>query len=78
MRIGFFEDRSLDGVSIRSAVGIVGPELDREANLDRFRYYESSYAKYMSQEERAKAPERFRESPEVSNLLSRFLELVFT
>ncbi len=54
------------------------PELDRETNLDRFRYYESGYAKYMSQEERAKAAERFRESPEVSNLLSRFLELVFT
>ena len=54
------------------------PELDRETNLDRFRYYQSGYAKYMSEEECAKAPERFRDSPEVSSLLSRFLELVFT
>jgi GMP synthase (glutamine-hydrolysing) len=40
--------------------------------------HKSGYANYESQTERVHAEERFRESPEVSDLLSRFLELVFT
>ena len=53
------------------------PELDHETNLDRFRHYESSYATYR-EGERGKAAKRFRDSPEASSLLARFLELVFT
>jgi len=53
------------------------PELDRETNLDRFRYYQSGYARYMTEEERDAAALSFRESPEASDLLRTFIELVF-
>ncbi len=53
------------------------PELDRETNLDRFRYYQSGYARYMGEDEREAAARSFRESPEASRLLVKFIELVF-
>ena len=53
------------------------PELDRQANEDRYRHYLSGYAPHMSAGERAAALERFGESPEASGLLRRFVELVF-
>jgi GMP synthase (glutamine-hydrolysing) len=53
------------------------PELDRQANEDRYRHYLSGYAPHMNAGERAAALERFGESPEASGLLRRFVELVF-
>jgi GMP synthase (glutamine-hydrolysing) len=53
------------------------PELDRVTNADRYRHYLEHYAGHMSAEERAEALDRFRDSPEASGLLRRFLELVF-
>jgi GMP synthase (glutamine-hydrolysing) len=53
------------------------PELDRKTNQDRFRHYLEGYATYMSAAERQAALDGFRESPEASELLKRFLELVF-
>jgi GMP synthase (glutamine-hydrolysing) len=53
------------------------PELDRRANEDRYRHYLEGYASHMTAEEREAAFERFRESPQASGLLRRFIELVF-
>jgi len=53
------------------------PELDRETNLDRYHHYLEGYAPLMSAEERSEALTRFKDSPETSKLLPRFLELVF-
>lgn len=53
------------------------PELDRRENLQRFRRYMDGYAREMSDEERARAFERFVESPETETLIPRFLSLVF-
>ncbi len=53
------------------------PELDRDTNQDRFRHYLDGYATYMSPEEREAALGRFRDSPEASALLHRFIALVF-
>ena len=52
------------------------PELDRKANEDRYRHYLDGYAPHMSAEELAAALERFDDSPEASDLLRRFMELV--
>jgi GMP synthase (glutamine-hydrolysing) len=53
------------------------PELDRVTNADRYRHYLESYAAHMSVEEQAEALDRFRDSPEASGLLRRFVELMF-
>jgi len=53
------------------------PELDRESTMDRYRSYLESYSEQMTEEEKARAFERFRDTPEASGLLPRFLELVF-
>ncbi len=53
------------------------PELDRETNLDRFRHYAEGYASVLTPGEREAAMASFRDSPEASALLPRFLELVF-
>lgn len=53
------------------------PELDRQRNRARFERYIDGYAPLMSDEERRRALEGFRESPETDRLLSRFLRVVF-
>ena len=53
------------------------PELCRVTNRERFQHYLDGYAAHMSEAERAQALSRFRESPEASSLLSRFIRLVF-
>jgi GMP synthase (glutamine-hydrolysing) len=53
------------------------PELDRDTNADRYLHYLEGYAAHMSDEDRANALDRFRDSPETSGLLRRFVELVF-
>jgi GMP synthase (glutamine-hydrolysing) len=53
------------------------PELDLESNKLRFDRYLKGYATHMTEEDRAAARRRFRESPETDKLLPGFLELVF-
>jgi GMP synthase (glutamine-hydrolysing) len=54
------------------------PELDYEENLRRFEQYMEGYAQHMSAEERRLTIAGFRpSSPEVPDLLRRFLLLVF-
>lgn len=53
------------------------PELDRETNLDRFRYYLANYGP-LDAEERAAAESQFRNSPAADALLADFLDLVFS
>ena len=53
------------------------PELDREANLERFRRYMDGYAPHMNPQERQAAFDRFVESPDSCQLLRRFLTLIF-
>ncbi len=52
------------------------PELDRQTNQDRYQHYLDGYAKYLESEELDRVSAQFQESPEVSKLLGRFLELV--
>jgi GMP synthase (glutamine-hydrolysing) len=52
------------------------PELDRDSNLDRLRRYVSHYGPANPTDMEA-LEARFRESPQSSSLLPRFLELVF-
>ncbi|MCP3957212.1 MAG: type 1 glutamine amidotransferase [bacterium] len=52
------------------------PELDREANLGRFERYLDGYAAVMSPEELEATIDGFGDSPEVNQLLKRFLGLV--
>ncbi len=52
------------------------PELDRETNVDRFRRYLDAYGPHDRASMDA-AIEGFRESPETSTLLRRFVDLVF-
>lgn len=52
------------------------PELDRATNADRYLHYLEGYATHMSDDDRANALDRFRDSPETSRLLRRFIELV--
>jgi len=53
------------------------PELDRETNQGRFLNYLEGYGGHLSEEEQRGALAAYRESPEASELLPRFLELVF-
>ncbi len=53
------------------------PELDVEENRTRFRQYVEGYATFMSAEEREKTLSKFRDSPETSGLIRRFLEINF-
>ena len=53
------------------------PELTRRTNQDRFEHYLDSYAPHLTAEERANSLSRFHESPEASDLLRNFVELVF-
>ena len=53
------------------------PELTRKTNQDRFEAYLDGYAPHLSDEERADSLSRFKDSPEASSLLRRFIELVF-
>jgi len=53
------------------------PELDRKTNRDRFRHYLEGYATHMSPEQQQASLDGFRESPEASDLLRKFLKLVF-
>ena len=53
------------------------PELDREANLERFQYYLDGYAPHMSPAECEEKKRAFRPSPHASRLLADFLDLVF-
>jgi len=52
------------------------PELDRVTNADRYLHYIEGYATHMGDEDRANALDRFRDSPEASGLLRRFVELI--
>ncbi len=52
------------------------PELDRATNADRYLHYLEGYASHMSDEDRANALDRFRDSPETSGLLRRFVALI--
>ena len=52
------------------------PELDRATNLDRFRRYFAEYGPKTGKT-RAQTEAGFLDSPETSDLLSRFLSLVF-
>ena len=52
------------------------PELDRATNADRYLHYLEGYAAHMSDEDKSNALDRFRDSPETSGLLRRFVELV--
>lgn len=53
------------------------PELDRETNLDRFLCYARIYAREMSPDRKQKIIDGFRDSPETSTLLGKFLDAVF-
>ena len=53
------------------------PELDVEENRKRFRQYVAGYATFMSDEEREQTLSKFRDSPETSALIRRFLEINF-
>jgi GMP synthase (glutamine-hydrolysing) len=52
------------------------PELDRATNEDRFRHYLKGYAPHLSKADRDEALASFRESPEASSLLTRFVRTV--
>ncbi len=53
------------------------PELDRKTNQDRYQHYLEGYAQYMNPELPQEVESRFDTSREASELLFRFLELVF-
>lgn len=52
------------------------PELDQTANRQRFEHYLEAYSKYMTADEREKALDRFRPSPEASDLLGHFVAML--
>ena len=52
------------------------PELDREANLGRYKRYLDGYAAVLSPEEQRETLASFHPSPESNRLLKRFLDLV--
>jgi GMP synthase (glutamine-hydrolysing) len=54
------------------------PELDRESSGERLRVYLASYAPDLADADRARLEAQFGDSPETSELLRRFLALVFT
>lgn len=51
------------------------PELDRETNRDRYVAYLEGYAGVLDDEERRRVEDGFRDSPESTTLLKRFVEL---
>lgn len=53
------------------------PELDRERNLQRFQHYVDGYAAHLPPAEFEEKVRSFRDSPDASRLLARFLDLVF-
>jgi GMP synthase (glutamine-hydrolysing) len=53
------------------------PELDRESSGERLRVYLASYAPDLADADRARLEAQFGDSPETSQLLPRFLALVF-
>jgi GMP synthase (glutamine-hydrolysing) len=53
------------------------PEMNDEENRRRFLRYLNGYAGHMSPEEREEALQRFRAGPEATQLIRRFLDLVF-
>lgn len=53
------------------------PELCHITNKARFAHYLDGYAPYMSEQERREALDAFVQSPETTELLRRFLDLVF-
>ena len=53
------------------------PELTGDENLERFHRYLEGYANMMSEEEMQETLDRFKDSPETDQLISRFLKLVF-
>lgn len=53
------------------------PELDRDGNRMRYRHYLEHYSPELTPEEVDAAMERFGHSPETSELLGRFLRVVF-
>ena len=53
------------------------PELTGRTNLDRYHHYLKGYSSHLTEEEVADVTSRFRDSPEASELLGRFLTLVF-
>jgi GMP synthase (glutamine-hydrolysing) len=53
------------------------PELSGPENLARFIRYQEGYGGVMSDEERQKAFDRFQDSPEAEQLISKFVGLVF-
>lgn len=52
------------------------PELDADANRQRYQHYLDGYSGHLTPEEREKALDRFRPSPHASSLLRAFLELL--
>ncbi len=52
------------------------PELNRTTNLERYNHYIDGYGQYMSPKEIEEGLSRFRESPEVNELLRHFLRLI--
>ena len=53
------------------------PELDRQTNLDRYKYYLEGYAVSLDEAELQKQFDAFDHSPETDTLMPRFLSLVF-
>ncbi len=51
------------------------PELSGTQNQERYLHYLEGYAQYQTEEDRAEHLTRFRESPEATKLLSKFLQL---
>lgn len=53
------------------------PELDRDGNRTRYRHYLENYSPELTEEQLEAELERFDHSPEASELLGRFLRVVF-
>lgn len=53
------------------------PELDGHSNRGRYLRYLEGYAEHLSPDERERALENYRDSPETGDLLKRFIKLVF-
>lgn len=53
------------------------PELDSHTNKGRYLRYLEGYSEHLTEEERTRTLESYRDSPETGELLKRFVELVF-
>ena len=53
------------------------PELQRETNTHRLLHYQEVYAPLLDEKQKAETLSRFTDSPQASDLLRRFLDLVF-